>query len=143
MFTFEFAPFRIDPTIIQDVLDRIAEDPNAKDIRVTVTSAGTVYLYSSTILKMQWRISSRKKWIRATLKCSSKDPAGRLERTADIRVQNTMLTKITTLTLSCLAAIDFSAACAAEVLTTLIKSTSPKNLSSSFLSVSLRMPSRI
>lgn len=51
VFTFEFAPFRIDPTIIQDVLDRIAEDPNAKDIRVTVTSAGTVYLYSSTYLE--------------------------------------------------------------------------------------------
>lgn len=51
VFTFEFAPFRIDPTVIQDVLDRIAEDPNAKDIRVTVTSAGTVYLYSSTYLE--------------------------------------------------------------------------------------------
>ena len=51
VFTFEFAPFRIDPTVIQDVLDRIAEDPNVKDIRVTVTSAGTVYLYSSTYLE--------------------------------------------------------------------------------------------
>lgn len=51
IFTFEFAPFRIDPKVIQDVLDRIGQDPKAKDIKVSVTSAGSVYLYSSDYLE--------------------------------------------------------------------------------------------
>lgn len=54
-----------------------------------------------------------------------------------------MLTKITTLTLSCLAAIGFSAACAAEGSYNVNQINIPKNLSSWLLSVSLRMPSRI
>lgn len=51
VFTFEFAPFNIDPTVIKDVLDRISKDEKAKDIKVSVTSAGSVYLYSSDYLE--------------------------------------------------------------------------------------------
>lgn len=51
IFSFEFAPFNLDPKVIKDVLDKAAEDPEAKDIRVAVTSAGSVYLYSSDYLE--------------------------------------------------------------------------------------------
>ena len=51
IFSFEFAPFNLDPKVIQGVLDKAAEDPKAKDIRVAVTSAGSVYLYSSDYLE--------------------------------------------------------------------------------------------
>lgn len=51
IFSFEFAPFNLDPQVIQDALDRFGKDENAKDIRVSVTSAGSVYLYSSKYLE--------------------------------------------------------------------------------------------
>lgn len=51
VFLFEFAPFRLDPKLIQEILDRISKDPQASDIKVSVTSAGTVYLYSSKYLE--------------------------------------------------------------------------------------------
>lgn len=51
IFSFEFAPFNLDPKVIQDVLDKVAKDPKAKDIRVAETSAGSLYLYSSDYLE--------------------------------------------------------------------------------------------
>ena len=54
-----------------------------------------------------------------------------------------MLTKITTLTLSCLAAIGFSAACAAEGSYNVNQINIPEKPEFMLLSVSLRMPSPI
>lgn len=51
VFSFEFAPFNLDPKLIKEILDQIGRDPDAKDIRVALTSAGTVYLYSSKYLE--------------------------------------------------------------------------------------------
>ncbi|WP_282195640.1 hypothetical protein [Turicimonas muris] len=51
IFSFEFAPFNLDPKVIQDVLNKVAKDPKAKDIRVAETSAGSLYLYSSDYLE--------------------------------------------------------------------------------------------
>ena len=51
VFTFEFAPFNLKPEVIQNILDRFSEDPKTKDIRVSVTTTGSVYLYSSDYLE--------------------------------------------------------------------------------------------
>ena len=51
IFSVEFAPFNLDPKVIQDVLNKVAKDPKAKDIRVAETSAGSLYLYSSDYLE--------------------------------------------------------------------------------------------
>jgi hypothetical protein len=51
LYCFEYPPFNLSPEVIQEIVDRMPNDENAKDIRVTVTPLGSVYLYSSTYLE--------------------------------------------------------------------------------------------
>ncbi len=51
VYCFEYPPFNLEMDVIQGILEKISKDENARDIKVSVTSMGSVYLYSSDFLE--------------------------------------------------------------------------------------------
>ncbi len=51
VYLFEYSPFNMKMDEIKAILDKIAVDENAKDIRVSITSQESVYLYSNKYLE--------------------------------------------------------------------------------------------